>query len=215
MCTSIRFVSYPFRAEQSEEKTNTHWERVNKKKHAQNKCEQNETKLNIYNISSFWWMVAHLVHNTFATRQNSFHHGFLLQLRRNSERLYILRWIPHFHSSKIKQNSNYMKMYLHCSDFFIVRDAGIHHAISCRSSTAFHFRKCTRILRFYIIISSILFVFRCICIHFRDVHESFLFCLLFVFCLFRQKQNKKISISHWNTLCSELFFRMAWVVYKK
>lgn len=129
-----------------------------------------------------------------------------------SERLYILRWIPHFHSSKIKQNSNYMKMYLHCSDFFIVRDAGIHHAISCRSSTAFHFRKCTRILRFYIIISSILFVCRRICIHFRDVHESFLFCL------FRQKQNKKISISHWNTLCSELFFRMAWVawvVYKK
>lgn len=217
MCTSVRFVSYSCKAKQSEEKTNTHWERV-KKKHAQNKCEQNETKLNIYNISSFWWMVAHLVHNTFATRQNSFHHGFLLQLRRNSERLYILRWIPHFHSSKIKQNSNYMKMYLHCSDFFIVRDAGIHHAISCRSSTAFHFRKCTRILRFYIIISSILFVCRGICLHFRDVHESFLFCLLFVFCLFRQSKTKKISISHWNTLCSELFFRMAWVawvVYKK
>lgn len=191
MCTSVRFVSYSCKAKQSEEKTNTHWERESWKKHAQNKCEQNETKLNIYNISSFWWMVAHLVHNTFATRQNSFHHGFLLQLRRNSERLYILRWIPHFHSSKIKQNSNYMKMYLHCSDFFIVRDAGIHHAISCRSSTAFHFRKCTRILRFYIIISSILFVCRRICIHFRDVHESFLFCLLFVFCLFRQSKTKK------------------------
>lgn len=125
MCTRIRIVSYSSKAKLSKEKTNTHWARV-KKKHAQNKCEQNETKLNIYNISSFWWMVAHLVHNTFATRQNSFHHGFLLQLRRNSERLYILRWIPHFHSSKIKQNSNYMKMYLHCSDFFIVRNAGIH-----------------------------------------------------------------------------------------
>lgn len=53
-----------------------------------------------------------------------------------SERLYILRWIPHFHSSKIKQNSNYMKMYLHCSDFFIVRDIGIHFVRNCFSLVA-------------------------------------------------------------------------------
>lgn len=114
----------------------------------QNECKKNETKLNIYNISSGEWLL-HILCNTFPARQNSFHHGFIpFNCDRKIVADFVLKAKPHtqFHCRKL---SKIVTVWKYASsfrrDFFVkAKDATIANycqAMPCHS-IPFYFIPC-------------------------------------------------------------------------